>query len=280
MVETGLIKHGWTYVNIDDTWQGQRGGKDHALQGNEKFPDLKKLCDEIHGMGLKAGTYSTPWVTSYANHPGGSAEDPDGKWEKFEGAKQVNKKCPAVRRGQILLRQTGREAIRRMGLRLSQIRLEPDRGAPGGGDGRRAEGEPAGTSCSAFPPCALRRGGRLGAWPTPGGPLGTSATTGRSVHVDRLFVRPRGRVSPGPGHWNDPDMLVVGKVGWGQAAPDRPDGRRAVHPHLAVVPAGRPAADRLRPDADGRLHPRPADERRGAGRGPGAARQAGTGAKD
>ena len=24
----------------------------------------------------------------------------------------------------------------------------------------------------------------------------------------------------GPGHWNDPDMLVVGKVGWGQLAPD------------------------------------------------------------
>ena len=25
----------------------------------------------------------------------------------------------------------------------------------------------------------------------------------------------------GPGHWNDPDMLVVGRVGWGKPAPDR-----------------------------------------------------------
>ena len=29
----------------------------------------------------------------------------------------------------------------------------------------------------------------------------------------------------GPGHWNDPDMLVVGKVGWGQPAPDEADAR-------------------------------------------------------
>src|SRR5436190_22082491 len=62
MAKSGLIKHGWTYINIDDTWQGARGGKYNALQGNDKFPDMKKLCDEIHGLGLKAGIYSTPWV--------------------------------------------------------------------------------------------------------------------------------------------------------------------------------------------------------------------------
>jgi alpha-galactosidase len=92
MARSGLIKHGWTYVNIDDTWQGVRGGKHQALQGNEKFPEMKKLCDEIHGLGLKAGIYSTPWVTSYARHAGGSAENPEGKWSKFQGIKQPNKK--------------------------------------------------------------------------------------------------------------------------------------------------------------------------------------------
>jgi hypothetical protein len=63
----------WTCININDAWQGKRGGKFNALEGNEKFPDMKKLCDEIHALGLKAGIYSTPWVTSYANHAGGSA---------------------------------------------------------------------------------------------------------------------------------------------------------------------------------------------------------------
>ena len=82
MVSSGLIDHGWTYINIDDAWQSdKRGGPFHAIQGNEKFPDMKGLCEEIHNMGLKAGIYSTPWVTSYANHMGGSAENPEGTWK-------------------------------------------------------------------------------------------------------------------------------------------------------------------------------------------------------
>ena len=43
MVSSGLIQYGWSYINIDDTWQGQRSGPDLALQGNEKFPDMEKL---------------------------------------------------------------------------------------------------------------------------------------------------------------------------------------------------------------------------------------------
>ncbi len=80
MVSSGLINYGWTYVNIDDTWQGRRGGPFHAIQPNEKFPDMKKLCDAVHALGLKIGIYSTPWTTSYANHVGGSSENPDGAW--------------------------------------------------------------------------------------------------------------------------------------------------------------------------------------------------------
>ena len=82
MAESGLIDHGWSYVNIDDTWQGARGGPFHGLQGNEKFPDLKSLCDQIHALGLKFGIYSTPWETSYAGYPGGSSENPEGNWTK------------------------------------------------------------------------------------------------------------------------------------------------------------------------------------------------------
>ena len=80
MVDSGLIDHGWTYVNIDDTWQGARGGEFHGLQGDKKFPDLKGLCDQIHAMGLKFGIYSTPWQMSYAGFPGSSSDSPAGKW--------------------------------------------------------------------------------------------------------------------------------------------------------------------------------------------------------
>ncbi len=38
MIASGLAEHGWTYINIDNTWQGRRGGKFNAIQPNEKFP--------------------------------------------------------------------------------------------------------------------------------------------------------------------------------------------------------------------------------------------------
>src|SRR5438093_2216771 len=45
MAKSGLVNHGWSYINIDDTWQGDRDPRTMALQGNEKFPDMKALCD-------------------------------------------------------------------------------------------------------------------------------------------------------------------------------------------------------------------------------------------
>ena len=85
MVEKGLVNHGWTYINIDDGWQGQRGGKYNAIQPNTKFPDMKGLADEIHGMGLKIGIYSTPWIGTYAAHIGSYSDNPDGVNESKRG---------------------------------------------------------------------------------------------------------------------------------------------------------------------------------------------------
>ena len=80
MVCSGLAQHGWCYINIDDTWQGKRGGDLNCIQPNEKFPDIKGLVDTIHGLGLRAGIYSTPWKTSYAGYIGGSSDSADGSW--------------------------------------------------------------------------------------------------------------------------------------------------------------------------------------------------------
>ncbi|MBI2497036.1 MAG: putative Ig domain-containing protein, partial [Opitutae bacterium] len=80
LVRTGLIDHGWTYVNIDDCWQGARGGRFGAIQPNEKFPDMAGLVKGIHAQGLKFGIYSTIWLSSYAGFIGGSAPAPDGDY--------------------------------------------------------------------------------------------------------------------------------------------------------------------------------------------------------
>ena len=79
MVKMGLSQHGWTYINIDDAWQGQRGGQFNAIQANEKFPKFKEMVDYVHGLGLKVGVYSTPMITSYAGYIGGSSDFENGK---------------------------------------------------------------------------------------------------------------------------------------------------------------------------------------------------------
>ncbi|GAB3508652.1 NPCBM/NEW2 domain-containing protein [Emticicia fontis] len=79
MVKMGLNQHGWTYINIDDAWQGKRGGEFKAIQPNEKFSKFKEMIDYIHGLGLKVGVYSTPMITSYAGYTGGSSDFEDGR---------------------------------------------------------------------------------------------------------------------------------------------------------------------------------------------------------
>jgi alpha-galactosidase len=48
----GLDRHGWTFVNIDDGWQGKREGRLLAIQPNSKFPDMKALGERIHALGV------------------------------------------------------------------------------------------------------------------------------------------------------------------------------------------------------------------------------------
>jgi alpha-galactosidase len=79
MVRMGLNQHGWTYINIDDAWQGQRGGSFNAIQPNEKFSRFKEMIDYVHSLGLKVGVYSTPMITSYAGYVGGSSDFEDGR---------------------------------------------------------------------------------------------------------------------------------------------------------------------------------------------------------
>ena len=75
-----LVNYGWTYVNIDDGWQGERSGKDKALQPNDAFPDIKGLVDYLHENGLKFGLYSSPWAGTYGGYVGSSCDNPEGKY--------------------------------------------------------------------------------------------------------------------------------------------------------------------------------------------------------
>ena len=67
MVSSGMRDAGYTYINIDDTWEGDRDANGN-IQANSKFPDMKALADFIHSKGLKLGIYSSPGSTTCARH--------------------------------------------------------------------------------------------------------------------------------------------------------------------------------------------------------------------
>ena len=71
MVESGLRDAGYTYINIDDCWHGQRD-KDGFIQADpKKFPNgMKALADYVHSKGLKLGIYSDAGTGTCANMPG------------------------------------------------------------------------------------------------------------------------------------------------------------------------------------------------------------------
>lgn len=60
LVELGLSEYGYLYVNTDSGWQGEYGGKFDAIMPNERFSDMKGMCDKIHSLGLKCGIYANP----------------------------------------------------------------------------------------------------------------------------------------------------------------------------------------------------------------------------
>ncbi len=208
MADSGLINYGWSYVNIDDTWQGARGGLFHGLQGNEKFPDIKALCDQIHALGLKFGIYSTPWETSYAGYPGGSSENPEGAWTKPAGKTVKNKKILPC-------------AIAHYHFMTN----DADQWAAWGVDYLKYDWNPIEAPETQEMADALRHSGRdivfslsnnLNITNAPSvTPLANSWRTTGDIKAnwksmsDRGFGQDKWRQYASPGHWNDPDMLEI-----------------------------------------------------------------------
>ena len=59
LVELGLDKCGYKYVNIDDGYFGGRDENGKLKTHPGRFPNgLKDVVDHVHGLGLKAGIYS------------------------------------------------------------------------------------------------------------------------------------------------------------------------------------------------------------------------------
>ena len=217
MVASGLIEHGWTYVNIDDAWQGTRTGPGHAMLSNERFPDMKRLCDEVHALGLRVGLYSTPWITSFASYVGGSADTEDGAW-----IKPANQR-PDRRIGRFSFASVDAKQWAAWGMDYLKYDWNTNE-APETkdmSDALRASGRDIVFSLSNTAPFqnAAVLSQLAQCWRTTGDIFDNWGS------ISRLgFGQEKWRAFAGPGHWNDPDMLVVGLVDIGrgeQLAPTR-----------------------------------------------------------
>jgi len=74
MVSSGMRDAGYIYLNIDDTWEGDRDANG-VIQSNNKFPDMKALADYVHSKGLKFGIYSGPGPYTCAGYEGSYAHE-------------------------------------------------------------------------------------------------------------------------------------------------------------------------------------------------------------
>lgn len=69
MVATGLRSAGYTYINIDDGFQGGRTAEGVLKINRYRFPNgLKTVVDYIHSLGLHAGIYSDAGRNTCGNY--------------------------------------------------------------------------------------------------------------------------------------------------------------------------------------------------------------------
>jgi len=258
MASSGLINHGWSYINIDDCWEGERDA-DGFILTNKKFPDMKALGEYIHGKGLKFGIYSSPGPQTCARFTGSyQHEDQDAQRYGEWGVDYV--KYDWCSYGGIAKQITRDRYAKLLPDEAGQIRGLMDEKAPLDANRKRTEAESAHLKqinaelksiYAKMNPEEKKRidleilqepykvfrasldkvkrdivfsfcqygmgnvwewGQQLGGncWRT------TGDITDTWTSLSKIGFSQNGHEKfAGPGHWNDPDMLIVGQVGWG-----------------------------------------------------------------
>jgi alpha-galactosidase len=197
MEATGLADYGWSYINIDDGWEAPERDETGFLFPNEKFPNIQQLITDIHNMGLKVGIYSSPGPSTCGGYPGSYGHElTDARTWAVWGVDYV--KYDWCSYGDIAKDQS-LEELQKPYIHFREVLDQVDRDIVysicqyGRGDVWKWGAEV---------------GGNL--WRTTGDITDTwSSMAGIGFGQDGLAAY------AGPGHWNDPDMLVVGKLGWG-----------------------------------------------------------------
>lgn len=222
-IKNKLNEHGWIYINIDDAWQGERGGSLNALQPDPKrFSNMGALADSIHSMGLKIGIYSTPWVRSYAGRLGGSSENEKGEKDSlFTKKVKANAKILPWAIGKYSFAKNDAQQFANWGIDYLKYDWAPVE-APETkemADAIKATKRDIVLSLSNNDPNTLINNIKEVApsaqsWRT----TGDIRDSWKSMS-NIGFKQDKWVPYTTPGHFSDPDMLVVGYVGWGKPHP-------------------------------------------------------------
>jgi alpha-galactosidase len=216
LVKSGLINHGWTYINVDDYWQNHRDSTDPTLHGlfrdaqgsivpNSRFPDMKEMADYIHGLGLKAGLYSSPGPWTCGGCTGGWQHERQDAAQYAAWGFDYLKYDLCTYHDVVPACETAmapaQQPYRSMGDLLKQ---QPR--------------DIVFSLCQYGEFEVWKWGGSVGgnSWRTTGD---ISDNWGSMSGIG--FSQDKAAPYAKPGNWNDPDMLIVGKVGWGHLHPTR-----------------------------------------------------------
>jgi alpha-galactosidase len=211
LISTGLKAYGYQYVNIDDCWQGSRDAQG-KIQPNKKFPDMKALCDDLHAKGFRAGIYSSPGPTTCGGYAGSyQHEAQDAQTYADWGFDYL--KYDLCSYGQFIKDKT-EASVKPPYVKMSGPLVNSSRDIVyslceyGDGDVWKWGADPD-----------VR--GNL--WRTHGDidDVWTGSSAWGSDRGIYDIIRAQANLAPyaGPGHWNDPDMLMVGIVGFGHPHP-------------------------------------------------------------
>jgi hypothetical protein len=201
LIDKGLIDYGWTYINVDDFWEAEERNPDGTIGSNKNFPSMKGLGDWLHANGLKYGVYSSPGDRTCGGCLGSySYEDKDAKsyaewgvdylkhdWCSYESvfSEEGDKSTYAYIKPYITMQKQLLAQNCDIVYSLCQYGMKD-----------------------------VWQWGRAvdaNSWRT----TGDIVDTWESLY-DIGFLQQDGLYPyAGPGYWNDPDMLIVGRVGWG-----------------------------------------------------------------
>ncbi|XP_031765772.2 alpha-N-acetylgalactosaminidase-like [Galleria mellonella] len=199
MVREGYLSAGYNYVAIDDCWLEKKRGHDgRMVPDRERFPSgMKALSDYIHERGLKFGIYQDGGKLTCAGYPGVLGHEKLDietfvKWEvdylKLDGCYIEPKDMETVyTKFGNMLNKTGRPIVYSCSWPAYQEFVKTGPNYPA-----------IAKHCNLW-----RNWGDIGdSWATM-----TKIMNWFGDHQDKIAKH------AGPGHWNDPDMLLIGNFG-------------------------------------------------------------------